>query len=87
MLKEPRHWKEIPLWADATAEQWNDWRWQVSHRVTNLEQLGQVVNLTDEEERAVKDSEHLFRLGITPHYATLIDPDDPQDPMRLQAVP
>lgn len=87
MLKQPRHWKDIPLWADATAEQWNDWRWQVSHRVTSLEQLKQVVNLTDEEERAVKDSEHLFRLGITPHYATLIDPDDPLDPMRLQAVP
>ncbi|MFZ5816781.1 MAG: lysine 2,3-aminomutase [Bacillota bacterium] len=87
MLKEPRNWKEIPLWADATEEQWNDWKWQVSHRITNLEQLKQVVNLTEEEERAIRDSEHLFRLGITPHYATLIDPDDPNCPMRLQAVP
>jgi len=87
MLKEPRHWKDIPLWADATPEQWNDWKWQVSHRVNTLEQLRQVVNLTEEEERAVKDSAALFRLGITPHYATLIDPEDPQDPMRLQAVP
>jgi lysine 2,3-aminomutase len=87
VLSKPRNWKDIPLWADATEEQWNDWKWQVSHRVTNLEQLKQVVNLTDEEERAIRDSEHLFRLGITPHYATLIDPDDPSCPMRLQAVP
>jgi len=87
MLKAPRNWKEIPLWADATEEQWNDWKWQVSHRITNLDQLKQVVNLTEEEERAIRDSEHLFRLGITPHYATLIDPDDPNCPMRLQAVP
>lgn len=87
VLKQPRNWKEIPLWADATEEQWNDWKWQVSHRISNLEQLKQVINLTDEEERAIKDSEDLFRLGITPHYATLIDPDDPNDPMRLQAVP
>jgi len=87
MLTKPRDWRQIPLWADATEEQWNDWRWQVSHRITNLEQLRQVVNLTEEEEAAVPDSEHLFRLGITPHYATLIDPDDPNCPMRLQAVP
>ncbi|WP_374713370.1 lysine 2,3-aminomutase [Symbiobacterium terraclitae] len=87
MLSKPRDWRDIPLWADATEEQWNDWRWQVSHRITNLEQLKQVVNLTEEEEAAIRDSEHLFRLGITPHYATLIDPDDPNCPMRLQAVP
>ncbi len=87
MLKQPRNWKDIPLWADATEEQWNDWKWQVSHRIATLDQLKQVVNLTEEEERAIKDSEHLFRLGITPHYATLIDPDDPNCPMRLQAVP
>jgi lysine 2,3-aminomutase len=87
VLKEPRNRRDIPLYKDVTDEQWNDWRWQVSHRVTNLEQLKQVVNLTAEEERAIKDSEHLFRIGITPHYCTLIDPDDPNDPMRLQAVP
>jgi lysine 2,3-aminomutase len=82
-----RHWKEIPMWADATQEQWDDWKWQVSHRITNLEQLKQVINLTPDEEAAIKDSEHLFRLGITPHYALLIDPNDPNDPLRLQAVP
>jgi lysine 2,3-aminomutase len=87
VLKEPRHWKDIPLYKDVTEEQWNDWKWQVSHRVSTLEQLKQVVNLTDEEERAIRDSESLFRLGITPHYATLIDPDDPECPMRKQAVP
>jgi len=87
MLTKPRDWREIPLWADVTEEQWNDWRWQVSHRITTLDELKQVVNLTEEEEAAIRDSQHLFRLAITPHYATLIDPDDPNCPMRLQAVP
>lgn len=87
MLKEPRSYKDIPLWSHATQEQWNDWKWQVSRRISNLEQLKQVINITDDEERAIRDSEHLFRLGITPHYATMIDPDDPDCPMRLQAVP
>lgn len=86
-MGKQRHWKDIPLWADATEEQWNDWKWQVSHRITNLEQLKQVINVQPDEEAAIKDPEHLFRLGITPHYASLIDPDDPNDPLRLQAVP
>lgn len=87
MLKQPRNWKDIPLYANATEEQWNDWRWQVSNRVKNLEELKQVINITEDEERAIRDSEHLFRLGITPHSCTLIDPDDPNCPMRIQAVP
>lgn len=87
MLTKPRDWRDIPLYQHVTPEQWHDWKWQVSHRVKNLEELKQVINITAEEERAIRDSEHLFRLGITPHSCTLIDPDDPNCPMRLQAVP
>lgn len=82
-----RHYRDIPLWQNATQAQWDDWKWQVSHRITTLEQLQQVINVTEDEERAIKDSQHLFRLGITPFSASLLDPDDPQDPLRLQAVP
>lgn len=87
MLKEPRNWREIPLYKSATEAQWNDWKWQVSHRVKNLEELKQVVNLTENEERAVEESAHIFRLGITPHSCTLIDPDQADCPLRIQAVP
>lgn len=83
-----RRYQDIPMWADATEEQWNDWKWQVSHRIKDLDGLRQVYpNLTEDEFRAVKDSEGLFRLGITPYYATLIDVDDPYDPIRVQAIP
>jgi lysine 2,3-aminomutase len=87
MLKQPRNWKDIPLYANASEAEWNDWKWQVSHRVKNLEELKQVITITEDEERAIRDSEDLFRLGITPHSCTLIDPDDPNCPMRIQAVP
>lgn len=83
-----RHYRDIPRWASVTPEQWNDWRWQVSHRIKDLEGLKDVFpSLLEEEERAIRDSQHLFRLGITPYYATLMDPDDPRDPIRLQAIP
>jgi lysine 2,3-aminomutase len=87
MLTEPRHPDSIPLWNDATSDQWNDWKWQIAHRITSAAQLEQVVRLTDDEKRTLVDSEGLFRLGITPHAATLIDPEDPDCPMRMQSVP
>jgi len=82
-----RDYREIPLWKDATEEQWNDWRWQVRNRITNLDQLKQVIELTDEEAEGVDKCLKHFRMAITPYYATLIDPKDPNCPVRKQAVP
>jgi lysine 2,3-aminomutase len=74
------------LWADVTQEQWNDWRWQMSHRVTTLEQLQQLIHLTPDEEQAVRLKPEL-KMAITPHFAALMDPDDPNCPIRRQVVP
>ena len=30
---------------------------------------------------------NLFRVDITPYFASLIDPNDPNDPIRLQVIP
>lgn len=82
-----RNYREIPLWKDATGEEWNDWHWQVRNRITTLEQLKQVVELTAEEAEGIENCLQHFRMAITPYYATLIDPKDPNCPVRKQAVP
>ena len=82
-----RNRKDIPVWKDITDEQWNDWKWQVSNRLTTVEQIGQVVNLTAQEKEDIEKVMHGFRVGITPYYASLMDPDDPRCPVRMQAVP
>jgi lysine 2,3-aminomutase len=43
--------------------------------------------LTDDERQAVQQAGELFAMAMTPYYATLIDPEDPEDPIRKQAVP
>jgi lysine 2,3-aminomutase len=75
------------LFPNVTDEQWNDWHWQVRNRVETLEQLKKYVNLTEEEEEGVKKSLETLRMAITPYYLTLIDQNDPHDPVRKQAVP
>ena len=82
-----RNWKDVPLWKDVTDEQWNDWHWQVDNRLNTVEQIRQVVNLTPEEEADITKVMDGFRVGITPYYASLMDPDDPLCPVRRQAVP
>ena len=34
------------IWKGVPEAQWNDWRWQQRERITSLEQLDQVIQLT-----------------------------------------
>ena len=86
-MSERRNWKEIEAYKSVSDADWNDWRWQVSHRITTVEDLKKVINLTLQEEADIAETLKSFRLGITPYYASLMDADDPRCPVRMQAVP
>lgn len=75
------------LFPNVTDAQWNDWKWQVKNRIETLEQLKQYITLTPEEENGVKESLKTLRMAITPYYLSLIDPNDPNCPIRKQSVP
>jgi len=66
-------------------EDWNDWHWQVKNRITTLEELKKYITLSEEEDDARILQE--YRMAITPYYLSLIDSDDPYDPIRKQAIP
>ncbi|ATW26917.1 lysine 2,3-aminomutase [Candidatus Formimonas warabiya] len=82
-----RNYRDIPLWSRVKEEEWQDWRWQVANRITSWETLKQVIPLTMEEEEGIVNCLKSLRMAITPYYATLIDADDPDCPIRKQAVP
>ena len=75
------------LFPQVTDEQWNDWKWQVKNRIETLEDLKKYIPLTQEEEEGVSRSLQTLRMAITPYYLTLIDPENPNDPVRKQAIP
>ncbi|MGB8954204.1 MAG: lysine 2,3-aminomutase [Tumebacillaceae bacterium] len=85
--KTKRHFRDIPLWKDITNEQWDDWMWQLTHTINDAEALGQVINLTEEEKIGIENIKMSIPLRITPYYALMMDPDDPNCPVRLQAAP
>jgi len=66
---------------------WNDWKWQFRNRITNIEQLAQFVPLSAEEQAQLRLVTMRYPLSITPYYLSLINPHDPDDPIRKQAIP
>jgi lysine 2,3-aminomutase len=77
----------IVMFPGIPVEQWNDWKWQVSHRIETLENLKKCVNLTTDEEEGIKQSLKTLRMAITPYYLSKIDLDNPNCPIRKQAIP
>jgi hypothetical protein len=86
-------WVQLPVVRasvrrDAVADaDWHDWRWQLRHMLTTAAELGQVIDLSPAERAGLAASQHLFRVGLTPYYASLMDPAHEACPVRMQALP
>src|SRR5690554_660556 len=70
-----------------TASEWDDWHWQVRNRIQTVAELHKFIALTDTEKQDIAKVLQVFRMGITPYYASLMDPNDPRCPIRRQAIP
>ncbi|QNO15123.1 lysine 2,3-aminomutase [Alkalicella caledoniensis] len=68
-------------------ELWEDWHWQLKNRISTVEELKEIVNLTSDEEEGIRQCLQSLRMAITPYYGSLMDPNDPDCPVRKQAVP
>lgn len=75
------------LFPNVSDADWNDWKWQVRNRVEKIEDLQKLIKLTKQEIEGIKDCLKTLRMAITPYYLTLINPDNPNDPVRKQAIP
>ena len=73
-------------WQGVPDAQWFDWKWQLKNRINTVPELEEVLTLT-ESERAGASAEGIFRLDITPYFASLMHPTDPTCPVRRQVIP
>ncbi|PLX78819.1 MAG: KamA family radical SAM protein [Desulfuromonas sp.] len=61
------------------------WHQQVNEFVNTIDRLKQYVNLTPEEEQVLEANQTTW--GTTPYFASLMDRDDPNCPIRKQVIP
>jgi lysine 2,3-aminomutase len=74
-------------WKNVSEKEWNDWRWQLRHRITTLDQLKEILELTPEEIEGIRHSKGRLALAVTPYFVSLMDPVNPNCPVRRQAIP
>ncbi|MFT6987116.1 MAG: lysine 2,3-aminomutase [Psychromonas sp.] len=76
--------------SDVSISNWGDWKWQMKHRITALDDLVKLlnVNFTEKKKAQIEKTIGKFPLSITPYYLSLIDADNVEnDPVFLQSVP
>lgn len=74
-------------WANVQTSDWDDWRWQQAHRLRRRAQIEATIGLSPGERDAFDACDSAFRVAITPYYASLMEADNPNCPIRLQALP
>jgi lysine 2,3-aminomutase len=72
---------------EATQGEWNDWKWQLRHRIRDQKGLERIVRLSEDEREAVVRLGGHLPVGLTPYYAWLLDPRDADDPIRRTMIP
>jgi len=70
-----------------TDEDWNNYKWQLSNRISDIDTLGKIINLSDKQRKDIIEAGSKYRWAISPYYASLMDRDDKYDPIRLLAIP
>jgi lysine 2,3-aminomutase len=83
----PLHSRRHPIWHAVPDAQWHDAGWQVRNALRSAADLAALLDLADDERRAIDSLGRIFRFALTPYYASLIDPEDPRDPIRRMIVP
>jgi len=74
-------------WPAEAMTDWHEHAWQLKNRVSSLSALEARIKLTDEERAGVLLAGNKLAMSITPHFFNLIDPNDPNCPIRRQVIP
>jgi lysine 2,3-aminomutase len=75
------------FFAEVPDRDWNDWRWQSRHRVRTLEHIERMLRLSEPEREALIQGGTMLPVGITPYYMSLLDAEDPLQPLRRTVIP
>ncbi|MBO5152068.1 MAG: KamA family radical SAM protein [Methanobrevibacter sp.] len=72
---------------NASEKDWNNPKWQLKNRISNVDEILKYTDLTNEEYENIKNVSEKYRFAITPYYFSLIDFDNPNCPIKLQSIP
>lgn len=71
----------------ATNEDWDDWVWQLRHRISDVEMLSQFVRVDEADKQVIREVSEKYRWAATPYFISLMDPENREDAINRLAVP
>ena len=63
------------------------WKTLISQGYSDIRDLQGTFHLSDEDVLALREVQQTFPMFVNPYYLSLIDPDDPKDPIRKMSIP
>jgi len=87
--KEKIHQRKLKILKilNAKEEDWQDYKWQLKNRISDVETLSKIIELSEKEQSIIKAVSEQYRWRVSPYYLSLIDPDDKLDPIKLMSIP
>jgi lysine 2,3-aminomutase len=78
--------KLLLTYFQADEKDWQDYKWQMRNRITDVDTLKQFVQLTKQEIKNIRLINQSNRFAISPYYLALIG-EKIDDPIKLQSIP
>ena len=72
---------------DTSIVEWNDWKWQIRNRIRRIDIIEKMMTLTADEKASVIRRTANLPIAITPYYFSLLDPNNPDQPLRKTHLP
>ena len=86
--KQKNRKKAILAYLNASEEDWNDWQWQISHRVQTIAPLADLLQLAPEQINSIQKVSAQFRFAISPYYLSLLNWESLEnDPIAQMSLP
>lgn len=79
--------KRHPKWKDVPLDQWEDWKWQMQNSIRTTAQIVELLPFSPAERQVLEKLEGMYKVVVPPYYFSLINLQDPADPIRLQSIP
>ncbi|MEI2583704.1 KamA family radical SAM protein [Scytonema sp. PRP1] len=91
-LQEGEFWREIPVFAKVSQNEFLDYKWQIKNSISDFIKLAETIKgvVSDDFIVAMSKGFHLapMNVRVTPYLLSLIDWNDPwNDPIRKQFIP
>lgn len=80
--------KDFELWKKVSSDEWTDWKWQMSHCISTVEELSNIISLSKDDYTAVEEATKQLKMRISPHIALMMaNGDENSDTLRKQFIP